>query len=116
MVLPRLSSAWLQPRPAVTRARPQAAAKTALRRARAPMLPDIARLLKKRGLVAAYRARPAYQQNDYLGWIGRAVRLETRQKRIDQMLDELQSGNSYMKMAWVPRGTAKAGRRKAPSR
>jgi uncharacterized protein YdeI (YjbR/CyaY-like superfamily) len=61
---------------------------------------DIAALLRERGLTAAYAARPAYQRNDYLGWIGRAKRPETRTKRINQMLDELESGDAYMKMAY----------------
>ena len=50
----------------------------------------------------AYVERPAYQQNDYLGWIGRAKRDETKQKRIDQMLDELKGGDVYMRMTWRP--------------
>ncbi len=65
-----------------------------------PMPEDIRSLLDARRLTAAYNARPAYQQNDYVGWIGRAKRPETRQKRIDQMLDELESGGVYMKMKW----------------
>lgn len=70
-----------------------------------PMPDDIARLLSERGLQAAYAVRPAYQRNDYLGWIARARRAETRQKRIDQMLDELEAGNAYMRMPYHgPRG------------
>ena len=45
-----------------------------------------------------YERRPRYQRNDYLGWIARAKRPETREKRIRQMLDELRSGGVYMKM------------------
>lgn len=48
----------------------------------------------------AYRSRPAYQQNDYVGWITRAKLPATRQKRVQQMLDELKSGGVYMKMKW----------------
>jgi uncharacterized protein YdeI (YjbR/CyaY-like superfamily) len=51
-------------------------------------------------LESAYRARPAYQRNDYLPWIGQAKRPETRERRIDQMLSELRKGNVYMKMKW----------------
>jgi uncharacterized protein YdeI (YjbR/CyaY-like superfamily) len=65
-----------------------------------PMPDDIRVLLSERGLTAKYDARPAYQQNDYVGWIGRAKRVETRQKRIGQMLDELEAGGVYMKMKW----------------
>ena len=54
--------------------------------------------LTSRGLMEAYRERPAYQQNDYIGWINRAKREETRQKRLNQMLDELDKGGIYMKM------------------
>ena len=54
--------------------------------------------LKERGLMEAYRERPPYQQNDYVGWITRAKRVETQQKRLDQMLDELEKGGVYMKM------------------
>lgn len=65
-----------------------------------PMPEDIATLLRERGLTDAYNARPAYQQNDYIGWIERAKRPETRQKRIGQMLEELEAGGVYMKMKW----------------
>jgi len=71
-----------------------------LRRDIHPMPDDIAALLESRGLVVAYNARPAYQQNDYIGWIGRAKRPETRQKRLDQMLEELATGGIYMHMTW----------------
>ncbi|MDV6329764.1 YdeI/OmpD-associated family protein [Asticcacaulis sp. 201] len=66
-----------------------------------PMPDDIRRLLKDRGLYDTYEGRPPYQQNDYIGWIDRAKREETRQKRIDQMLDELEAGGLYMKMRWT---------------
>ena len=56
--------------------------------------------LQERGLMPAYDARPAYQQNDYIGWIVRAKREETKQKRLKQMLDELEGGNKYMNMKW----------------
>jgi uncharacterized protein YdeI (YjbR/CyaY-like superfamily) len=59
--------------------------------------------LTERELLAAYRQRPAYQQNDYLGWINRAKRVETKQKRLDQMLYELERGDLYMNMAYKPR-------------
>lgn len=65
-----------------------------------PMPDDIRALLEERGLRTAYDARPAYQRNDYLGWIARCKRPETRRKRIDQMLDELVDGKTYMKMKW----------------
>lgn len=58
--------------------------------------------LDERGLWEAYRSRPAYQQNDYVGWITRAKTEPTRLKRLNQMLDELEAGEAYMKMAWKP--------------
>lgn len=68
-----------------------------------PMPDDIAARLTERGLRAAYDARPPYQRNDYLGWIARAKRPETREKRVVQMLDELAGGRLYMKMKWRPK-------------
>ncbi|WP_077962051.1 YdeI/OmpD-associated family protein [Ensifer adhaerens] len=73
---------------------------TSLTRPLQPMPEEIARLLAERGLENAYAARPAYQRNDYLGWISRAKKPETRQKRIRQMLDELAAGDSYTRMAY----------------
>lgn len=66
-----------------------------------PMPQDIHEALTRRGLMGLYHARPAYQQNDYIGWITRAKRPETRDKRLNQMLDELEGGKKYMNM--VPR-------------
>ena len=63
---------------------------------------DVQKALNDRSLMDAYRERPPYQRNDYIGWIDRAKRPETRQKRIDQMLDELARGDVYMKMGWKP--------------
>ena len=56
--------------------------------------------LESRELMDAYLSRPPYQQNDYIGWITRAKLETTRQKRLDQMLDELEHGGVYMKMKW----------------
>lgn len=61
---------------------------------------EIRAALDGHSLMAAYRARPPYQQNDYLGWIGRAKLPATRARRIAQMLDELEGGTVYMKMSW----------------
>jgi uncharacterized protein YdeI (YjbR/CyaY-like superfamily) len=71
-----------------------------LKRPRYPMPDDVVALLRKTGLKAAYAARPAYQRNDYLWWIGAAKREETRTKRIEQMLSELKTGKSYMRMPY----------------
>lgn len=61
---------------------------------------EIRDILRSRGLMNAYESRPAYQRNDYLGWIARAKQEETRQKRLNQMLDELEGGKKYMNMKW----------------
>jgi len=71
-----------------------------LKRALNPMPDDVRNALAARNLTATYEARPDYQRNDYLGWISRAKRPDTRQKRLDQMLDELKHGGVYMNMAW----------------
>ena len=55
------------------------------------------------GLREAYDSRPPYQRNDYIGWITHAKREQTRAKRLAQMLDELASGDRYMKMVYRPR-------------
>lgn len=78
----------------------QATRRATLKRARNPMPVFVRNALNERGLMDAYRARPPYQQNDYLGWIARAKMEATRLKRLDQMLDELQGGKLYMNMAW----------------
>ena len=62
----------------------------------------VERALLERGLMEAYRHRPPYQRNDYLGWIERAKRETTKLRRLAQMLDELEQGDRYMKMAWRP--------------
>ena len=68
------------------------------------MPPEVERALEDAGLMEAYQARPPYQRNDYLGWIDRAKRHETKARRLRQMLDELERGDVYMKMAWRPGG------------
>lgn len=69
-----------------------------------PMPEFVRAALQSSDLQDLYAARPWYQRNDYLGWIARAKRAETRQKRLDQMLEELRAGDVYMKMPWRPRG------------
>ncbi len=68
-----------------------------------PMPDFVAQALDGSGLRAAYAARPPYQRNDYLGWINRAKRDETKAKRLQQMLSELEAGEGYMNMPWHPR-------------
>ena len=71
---------------------------TAIKRPLHPM-PDYVRdALRESGLTETYEARPPYQRNDYVGWITRAKRPETRERRLVQMLEELERGDRYMKM------------------
>ena len=63
---------------------------------------DVREELEERDLFGLYEERPFYQRNDYLAWIGRAKRFETRRKRIEQMLAELESGGVYMGMDHPP--------------
>jgi len=67
-----------------------------------PVPDDVVAALRERHLKAAYDARPAQQRTDYLGWINRAKRDDSRASRIQQMLDELESGDAYMSAAWRP--------------
>ena len=54
--------------------------------------------LESSALMQDYLQRPAYQQNDYIGWINQAKQQSTKQKRLNQMLAELKQGGVYMKM------------------
>jgi uncharacterized protein YdeI (YjbR/CyaY-like superfamily) len=64
-------------------------------------MPDFVRkALEKADLQDRYDARPPYQRNDYLLWINTAQRDETKQKRLSQMLEELEEGGVYMRMSW----------------
>ncbi len=71
-----------------------------LSRAPQPMPAFVHRALVERDLMGVYRSGPPYQQNDYLGWISRAKLDATKAKRLAQMLEELERGDRYMKMAW----------------
>lgn len=72
--------------------------KSRLKRPLYPMPEFVKQALTTRNLEYDYNSRPAYQQNDYIAWIGRAKRYETKEKRLQQMLDELARGGVYMKM------------------
>ena len=72
------------------------------KRSRQPMPDDVRQELGEKDLMGAYEQRPFYQRNDYLAWIGRAKRTETRRRRIEQMLDELEQGGVYMGMGHPP--------------
>ena len=68
-----------------------------------PMPEFVLDALEERDLHDAYKRRPPYQQNDYLSWINRAKRPQTKEKRLRQMLDELARGDVYMKMDYTTR-------------
>ena len=51
-----------------------------LQRQKYPMPDFIKEALEEHGLMQAYKERPAYQQNDYVGWISRAKRQETKKR------------------------------------
>jgi len=63
----------------------------------------VRRVLEDAGVLTAYRERPPYQRNDWLGWIARAKQPETRARRLAEMLDDLRRGGRYMGMQWRPR-------------
>jgi hypothetical protein len=70
-----------------------------------PMPGFVLEALKQRKLLDAYRGRPAYQQNDYVGWIAHAKLATTRERRLAQMLDELARGDVYMNMHYAAQVT-----------
>ena len=72
--------------------------KSNLKRDRQPMPEFVKPVLLERGLMDAYDERPPYQRNDYLLWINSAKRQETKEKRLRQMLNELETGDVYMNM------------------
>ena len=74
-----------------------------------PMASVVEDALNESGLMEAYRGRPDYQRNDYLGWINRAKRPETKERRLLQMLSELERGDVYMKMDWRPGRFSRSG-------
>jgi uncharacterized protein YdeI (YjbR/CyaY-like superfamily) len=80
-----------------------ATSKSKLKRPVQAMPAAVLAALRARGVLTEYRARPAYQRNDYLRWIAQAKREATQQKRLQQMLAELEQGDVYMNMAWRPR-------------
>src|SRR3954468_3879187 len=66
-----------------------------MKRPRYAMPADIEQALERGRLIEVYQQRPSYQQNDYVGWITRARGEDTRQKRLAQMLAELEKGGVY---------------------
>lgn len=91
-------------------ARPPTRGRTGLKRPIQPMGQAVRGALVREKLMAAYRLRPPYQRNDYLGWINRGALPATRARRLAQMIDELRRGDLYMGMNW------NAGARGGPAR
>jgi uncharacterized protein YdeI (YjbR/CyaY-like superfamily) len=73
-----------------------------LERPQHPMPDFVKQALAQHDLMTDFRERPAYQQNDYIGWINRAKRQTTKKKRLQQMLEELELGGVYMNMEHPP--------------
>ena len=73
------------------------------KRPRENMPADVDKAISSEALRKAYAARPPYQRNDYLRWIGQAKKDETRRKRIEQMIEELRKGDIYMGSDWSAR-------------
>ena len=90
------------------------AIRSRLKRPRYPMPDFIRAALVQRRLLEAYHSRPAYQQNDYIGWITRGKQKATQDKRLAQMLDELGRGDTYMKMAFRPQRVRITGKKNKP--
>lgn len=86
---------------------------TLSKRPRRRMPVAIKTALEQRGVLDAYNARPAYQRNDYLGWIDAAHRNATKAKRTEQMLRELERGGVYMGMKHAP-SAKNGGKKKEP--
>lgn len=77
--------------------------KSNLKRNIYPMPEFVSETLMKEDLMNKYLERPPYQQNDYIGWITRAKRPETVQKRLNQMITELHDEDKYMGMDYKMR-------------
>lgn len=69
-----------------------------------PMPDDVKQALEAGSLMDIFAARPDNHRNGYVNWITESQRDVTRRKRIRQMLEELEAGDVYMKMAWKPSG------------
>jgi hypothetical protein len=67
-----------------------------------PMPGNVRTALEKRKLMEAYLERPAYQKDEYLKWIATAAGPLAKQKRLDQMLAELEKGGVFKGEPWTP--------------
>jgi uncharacterized protein YdeI (YjbR/CyaY-like superfamily) len=69
-------------------------------RKREEMPEFVRKALEESGLRDKYDVRPPYQRNDYLLWINKVKTDATKQKHLQQMLEELAAGGVYMGMTW----------------
>ncbi|HEX9090836.1 MAG TPA: YdeI/OmpD-associated family protein [Anaerolineales bacterium] len=68
------------------------------------LMPEfVPKALIERGLMESFNHHLAYQQNDYVGWITAAKRVESQFKRLNQMLNELVRGDNYLNMDYKPK-------------
>ncbi len=58
------------------------------------------KLIKENNLLNEFTKRPYYQQSGWIRWIESAKKPKTQDRRKKQMLEELASGETYMKMPW----------------
>lgn len=72
----------------------------ALKRPRLPLPEDVRQALELSDLMGAFEARPDFQRDGYIGWIVESRREFMRRKRIGQLLEELEAGNSYLGKEW----------------
>lgn len=75
-----------------------------------PIPGNVKAALAKRELLDAYHARPQYQRDEYLKWIATAAGETEKQKRLDQMVDELARGGVFKGEAWTPPAPVKPHR------
>ena len=73
-----------------------------LNKAPQPMPGNVRGALAKNNLMDAFRARPAYQQDDYLKWITTAIGPAEKHRRLAQMLEELEKGGVFKGAPWTP--------------
>jgi bacteriocin resistance YdeI/OmpD-like protein len=67
-----------------------------------PMPGNVKAALAKRKLTDAFAARPDYQRNEYLKWIALAAGPAAKDKRLQQMLDEVENGGLFKGEPWTP--------------
>jgi hypothetical protein len=72
-----------------------------------PMPGNVRGALAKRKLLDAFRDRPQYQQDEYLKSIALAAGPAAKQKRLDEMLEDLAAGDKFRGEPWSPPAESK---------